>query len=629
MVDENELIVFVPKDAPAVLAGESLSFSHFREPFMLHKVFAFLFAVLQCASSASVPDYMLSNLKNPANNSDYLILCREMFLNVAAAHAEYRTQNRADSIENPRIVLLDTIFQTFTDTSALDYKIRDFFSFADTAWAMAPRFVLFVGEPVLPDSAETNYSCPTHYVFRDDTIPVPTDEWLVTRDTTMSTYWSKYAAGLAVGRIPARTVAEYQRVLDKTIAFESTFGISRNSALFISDSDDYANIDQCIQMPNTFYEETCSLRTAIPRYLKSQHIHGAMFSRSPDSSKRFLEDSIAATINQGTAFVSYYGMGYDNIWSDDKILMPDSILPKLMNDVPSVLLSFTMRTSPFHTRDKCIATKLLVQTPNGICAALGDSYKQYMRPLFRMQQDMWQMLPAETNLGVWIRKMKLMNPTESGVLWLNLLGDPGLVIGRSSISFGGSDEFEIVPDQQITIRGSVSAFSSGVVEVALLGLGQPFEDTTDCGTIIAHIGNPPLLHFTSVPLSGGQFTYAVPSDLGTPSKAIFCATDSIRQATAAVTFLNNGIGIKSAHSPVPFSLRLTIFRSSTYIHFENLPANTQARITLMQLDGRTMQSHTLQGKRSFDISTSGIRSGVILCVVDCAWGKSVKKFIIP
>jgi hypothetical protein len=267
--------------------------------------------------TAAHPDSITHN--NPStwnantNGADYLIVTTDAL----AANLEPLAALRRARGMQVNIVDVADLYDEFSFGMHTPYAVHDFLQLAAATWRHAPHFVLFAGD--------SSYD-PKNYFARGFNDQVPSKLIDTTQTETASDDWladfnNDGISDLAIGRLPARTPAEVNTMVNKIISFENTPADPSRGALLVAD--------------RTFEAASTSLQNALPAGLPVQTINR---SSSDDTT---IHNQIVNGINQGPRITNYFGHGSNGVWTS-AFLLSNQDAPALTNT--NKLSLFTMMT---------------------------------------------------------------------------------------------------------------------------------------------------------------------------------------------------------------------------------------------------------------------------------------------
>lgn len=553
-------------------------------------------------------NFKLANLKNTEIECDFLIVCKSMFEQRANAHAKYRVDNILDEVDKPAIALLEDIYATFPDSSSQEGKLNQFLRYTSEQWREQPQFILLVGEPPSYGESETAYSCPSYFFAENShsvTNYVPVDDRLLKSEPNQTCF-------AALGRLPVRTEDEYSTILQKIEQFETNMDFGSISTLSLYDDDMMGS--ECNFL--NFYEPSFNIESRKASFVPNTCIQMIESDADAEYRKRFLEDTIAYYINRGASTVSYYGMGGKNVWSDEAVLIPDSILKKIDNGQSSIFLSFTSNSNRFQQRDSSIGTKLLLSPNKGAVAAIGASNNgQYTSSLERFQNIVWSNYTKINTLGELLYNAKAKTYSSS-LEKMCLLGDPCLMISIDTINFSSHDTIAVNSGSSIQISGSIPTPSIGNVRVFRYSMPEIFEKNTTCKTNVNHYRSPSIIDTTDIQLVAGNFTQNLnvgfDIDSVIPVKLIYFTAIEGKKYYGSI-FVIEGKSSNLAGTPMPHkyaSEQYQIQKGVNGFTLRNIGFN--GTLEVFDPNGRILYSAQVQNGR--DLVLKNIQRGGMLLI---------------
>jgi hypothetical protein len=182
----------------------------------------------QAMPVAAVTANRPSRWRRPGLGADLVLISHRDFIANLEPLRAWR-QSQGLQVE---VVDVEDIYDEFSSGQKTPYAIRDFLRYAKERWAPAPRFALLVGDASLD---------PKNYLGFGDHDLVPTklidaasmetasDEWLADFD-------GDGLAEMAVGRWPARTAQDVDRLVAKITAYEQA--AAGAGVLLVTDGND-------------------------------------------------------------------------------------------------------------------------------------------------------------------------------------------------------------------------------------------------------------------------------------------------------------------------------------------------------------------------------------------------------
>src|SRR5262249_35266121 len=159
-----------------------------------------------------------SSLKSTANQADYLLLAPQAFLPAAQPLLDLRQSQGLAT----KAVALEDVYEQFGHGETGPEAIKEFLEFAYQSWtAPSPRYVLLLGDA----SYDPKDYLKTGVVNWLPGLPVRTSYlWTVSDPSYAAVNGDDLVPDLAIGRLPAGSLEEAQRLVQKTIAFETGGG---------------------------------------------------------------------------------------------------------------------------------------------------------------------------------------------------------------------------------------------------------------------------------------------------------------------------------------------------------------------------------------------------------------------
>ncbi|MEM7348786.1 MAG: C25 family cysteine peptidase, partial [Chloroflexota bacterium] len=267
-----------------------------------------------------------SNWKSPINNANYLIITHEDLTAPATQLANHRATNPDLTVAVVQVV---DIYDEFSEGLFTPHAIRDFLTYAYHNWALAPEYVLLMGDANYDYKDYLGTGSPNHiptYLFESPVIgQTPTDNWFVTVSG------SDPLPDMFLGRISVQTLNQANFVVEKILSYEQnpTPTAWQQEALFIADDD--AN----------FITISESLIAELPAGYTPQRIYGSDYQQALDSTSDILQ-----AIDQSTLLVNFVGHGSTTGWH-----WKDNGFPRIFEN--SDITTLNNSTYPFLVTGNC------------------------------------------------------------------------------------------------------------------------------------------------------------------------------------------------------------------------------------------------------------------------------------
>ena len=252
---------------------------------------------------------------------DYLVITHPEFASAASRLAAHH----ADGGLRTKVVTTDQAYDQFSHGRPTPDAIRQLLGTARERWRVAPRYVALVGSAAVDASAALAGSPP-------DALPAP---FWVTRshgyEAAADTWYVQDDQGVpqaAVGRLPVRTAAEAEAVVEKLVAAQKQLEEPAGKLLFVADSYSPDGATDSFELAADALRSECALSAAEAElWLKAD-------SASP--SAELLERA-----REGVDLLSFHGHGFLSGWSSSPILADSAQAGAYDNERPFLLLSWT------------------------------------------------------------------------------------------------------------------------------------------------------------------------------------------------------------------------------------------------------------------------------------------------
>jgi hypothetical protein len=274
----------------------------------------------QAASASAVVANAPSKWLDPNHSADIVLITRKQFFDELDSLKKTR-ERQGYSVA---MVDVDDIYDELNFGNKSPLAVKQFLSFATTSWRTPPKFVLLAGD--------ASYD-PKNYLGHGDTDLVPTalvdtnymetasDEWFVDFD-------NDGVGELSVGRLPFRTEAEANSMVNKIVAYE-TAAVSREVLLIADENDEY-----------DFEGASRRLIQLMPSTVTVSRIDRG---RVPIEAARSV---LLESLDRGQKIVNYFGHGSADSWHGSLLTSEDAA--SLTSVRPSVFVLMTCLNGYFH-----------------------------------------------------------------------------------------------------------------------------------------------------------------------------------------------------------------------------------------------------------------------------------------
>ncbi|MDQ7054795.1 MAG: type IX secretion system sortase PorU [candidate division KSB1 bacterium] len=278
------------------------------------------FAAAEFLEPTRFEPYTFSDIRNPANKADLIIITHQDFWQQGERLAEHKRNFRGMDV---MLVDISTIMNEFAWGLLDPVAIRDFLAYAYNNWAKKPSYVLLLGDGDydyrnLSDRSDKNWIPP--YQTTDS------DELANRNIEAFFTYvsGSDRIMDLAIGRLPVRTAEEAENAVDKIIRYESEpeFGFWRTLITMVADDelvrggvgDETFHVLDAERIVENYVPDYLNVRKIYLmeyRGVRSASISGV---RKPGANRDLIDQ-----INQGTLIVNYVGHGNPQQWAHEVV----------------------------------------------------------------------------------------------------------------------------------------------------------------------------------------------------------------------------------------------------------------------------------------------------------------------
>jgi hypothetical protein len=259
-----------------------------------------------------------SNLR--AGSADFIVVTTREFANALRPLVALR-QKQGLSVS---LVDIEDIYDEFSFGQKSPYAMRDFLSYAKSVWKKKPRFVLFAGNASFD---------PKNYLGFGDSDLVPTrlidtDLMETSSDDWLSDFNGDGIADIVTGRLPARTVEELSRMVEKIVNYEQA--APSDEALLVADANEGFDFEQA----------STDLMSLIPTNLRITQVNRGRLD--PEMAR----SSLFEALYRKQFLVNYVGHGSVNQWRGNLLTNDDSL--GLRNEHLPMFVMMTCLNGYFH-----------------------------------------------------------------------------------------------------------------------------------------------------------------------------------------------------------------------------------------------------------------------------------------
>jgi hypothetical protein len=345
----------------------------------------------------------------PTNGANLVIISYKDFMPQAEAWAEYRRSQIPGF--TVKVVEVSDIFDEFNYGGLSSDSIKSFLQYAYQNWQTPPQYVLLIGDASW-DSR--NYENQGFFNFVPPKI-VTTVYTETASDEALADFDGDGLTEMAIGRVPARTVADVTTVFTKTVNWEASLSPASldRGALFAYDFNNGYIFDV---MSN-------NLRNQLPASMPSTFV----FRGEVDANTNLIN-----AMNTGKYIVNYAGHGTAGSWGGNPVFFNVFSVPTTSDHNPAIYTMLTCLNGYFHWLYFPSIAEVLLNSPNKGAAVAWASSGLTLPNIQEVMATRFYLKLGEGSIprmGDLVRDAKSVVPGGSDVRfsWA-LLGDPMLKV---------------------------------------------------------------------------------------------------------------------------------------------------------------------------------------------------------
>lgn len=489
--DRDNMKIYVPKRGE-LLTNPFISNDQYKSVYFVDTISAQTDYYCVADDFFILPDsisknYEISDLRNPENGADYIIITHSDFVPAAQTLANYRI-NFLPGFDNPRVKIINVsdIYNEFSYGLLNPFALQSFAKYAFENWRTpAPSYIVLLGDmshdyrAIKPNSRKNFIpSIPFHaHQFGQ----LPSDNLIV------AVVGNDLSPDIALGRLTSETLEEANVLVNKIITYPADLTKEwKENVILLASGLSYN--DQ-IQFGFNNASDTLEVRYLIRNGIRATKVfnypepHHIQFQGSGPKMRQ--------EIDKGAAIVNYYGHGGGAQW--DLIFTKDD-LPQLNNGgkLPLVL-SITCYTANFDNSESFgeVFTKIPNKGAIGFWGSVGLTYWQAGRTLNeRLFNQIFNNRTYVVGDAIMAAKSNLIGGTFDQMLaQLSYLGDPAIEINlpKTPDFTIRSSDIRISPQNPLkedTIRVSVSIRNWGVTFSSDSVTLEVFKNSTDPSNLL-------------------------------------------------------------------------------------------------------------------------------------------------
>lgn len=416
-----------------------------------------------------------------SSGADYFILTPANFQIAAERLANFHRERYGYAVS---VVNVEQVYQEFAsgtpDPTAIRDWIKMYYDRAATNNAIRPKYLLLFGSGSFDPRQRTagNYRFIPTYQSEQSLDPLSSytsDDFFSLLDDgdDINIPNAPFTSDIAIGRMPARNLAEAEQMVNKIIRYHrpSGFGEWRNRVLFLADDGDQ----------NLHFNDAEAITNAIEninpafipqkRYLDAYPVQGgAGGARYPALSEQLVSD-----MNNGALIFNYSGHGNHVRMADEAVLSADEVNRFRNPDRLPLIVTASCDFYPFDDPSKlALGAQVLTADSNGAIGLLTTSrlvfassnriiHEYFLRTALQPQGTQGSYL----TLGEAVQKARNLSVVQGGQV-LNtrkfvLLGDPAMQLAFPTHHIRITQVNGQPHGTQDTLLGSVTYTLEGII----------------------------------------------------------------------------------------------------------------------------------------------------------------------
>jgi len=447
-----------------------------------------------------------------AGSYDMVVVAPDALLGLAEEYAAWRGNSAQIRPMKVGILRAQDVWDLWGSGAMDPAALRNALRWASSQWGISHALLLGGGHA---DPRHVEGSSDPVYLPEWEDNDVSTDDFFTWFDTT-----GAHITSLALGRVPARSLAEARAWLDKVELFEdpskATLGTWRNTIVLAADDqwqvfvpDNLGHSQQTEQVSETMVGQH--------PWLVTQKLFEQTYPfDNTGLSKPTAKLALVNLLNQGTVAFNYIGHGAPNQLTDEDLLDLATIQNSVFNSSTPFLFfagSCTVGRHDFTTSRGM--SELFVTTPGkGTFSGVGGT-----RPTFSSENTVlgtafWLRILDTTGspatIGEALERAKLANANGSSSYIIqdlyNILGDPAIVLFPGTLKVS----LDSVPDSLSALSNiSLAGSAPGAGTVSLrLDHPLPADTFSDAGVEVV-FPTPQQLLSLSTPVSAGKYSTSI------------------------------------------------------------------------------------------------------------------------
>ena len=409
--------------------------------------------------------YLIHDLRNNSHKTDYLIITHPQFIAESQMLAGHKSKF---GFKNPVIADINEIFQSFSGGNKDPTAIRNFIAYVKRNWSGSSDlfYVIIMGN---------GHYDPKYYQTKEnDFVPIyqkgedlQEDYFSYIEPKHQNDYNSINKPQLVIGRFPCKAKTEAAVMVNKIIDMEdperADFGSWRNRVLLIADDDMQGDSVDDIK----HYESTEKVADIILSNCPSidlRKLYQFDYEWNYVDEKPGVTQALLNEINNGVAYVNFFGHGAERQWADEKVLKNENISSMRNNKQYPVIASFSCDVGRFDLPGvECLSSALIKAPNSGASITISSTRLAFAYSNENMAISLYSDLFNVSNniIGAAYYATKIKS-TYSSQSTYAFFGDPSLQMVRPEKSIelnvkdtSGTDITSMKALQKVRITGSI------------------------------------------------------------------------------------------------------------------------------------------------------------------------------
>jgi hypothetical protein len=459
-----------------------------------------------------------------------MIISHPDFLSQAERLANHKLD--IQRFAEPKVVNIMDIYREFSGGAIDPAALRNFLAYARSQWGLFPDYVVLLGkghynykgiktsEPVYIPTADFPGQCIEDYFSYLDAGDDPSS--------------SSAVPNVFIGRLPCTSLPQATQMVDKIVEFEdpksADLGAWRDRAVLVNDDDMQGTTDDPLHEDHLRSSENIAALISLEQpSVDLRKVNLFEYPWNEIQQKPEARAALLSEINNGAAFVNYFGHGSNLLWADERILDPDALANLHNYKQYPLISSFSCSVGHFdRPEQRCLSEDMVLAVNSGAIAtiaatreAFSDANEDLAKAFYG---EMFDSAHVGNTFGQAYGAAKVIIHDGNAQSY-SLLGDPSIrpvncvrSVALDIIDKAGASIDTLKALQAITIRGSIRMGDGSAVDANYGSAGKP-------AYIQLSMFNPP---YTTSRKDNGKdqsITYAMP---GTP---IFTGQTSVKNGT--------------------------------------------------------------------------------------------------